>query len=114
MQNTTDTGETMSKTLWTAAPINLERRESLVQMVNLALYSAAVLVAANGRSAYAFDLSDLSQKEASLGVKTALEKGAEVTVSLLGKADGFWGNDALRIPHTDLLHKAAWVILCLC
>jgi len=100
----------MSKPLWTAAPINLESRESLLQMVNLALYSAAVLVAANGRSAYAFDLSDLTQKDASLGVKTALEKGAEVAVSLLGKADGFWGNDAVRIPLPEWLHKAERVL----
>ncbi len=93
----------MSKILWTAAPINLERRESLVQ---LTMFSAALLVASNARNAMAFDLSDLSQKDASLGVKTALEKGAEVAVSLLGKADGFWGNDAVRIPLPDWLHKA--------
>ena len=93
----------MSKLIWTAAPINLQRRESLVHLV---LYSAALLVAAPGRHAYAFSLEDLSQKDASLGVKTALEKGAEVAVSLLGKADGFWGNDAVRIPLPDWLHKA--------
>ena len=91
------------QTIWTAAPINLQRRESLI---HLALISAAILVAAPSRSAWAFSLADLSQKDASIGVKTALEKGAEVAVSLLGKTDGFWGNDAVRIPLPEWLKKA--------
>ena len=93
----------MTQPIWTAEPINLHRRESLV---HLALYSAALMVAMPGRSAYAFDLSSLSQQDASLGLKTALEKGADVAVSLLGKADGFWGNDAVRIPLPQWLSKA--------
>lgn len=90
-------------TIWTAAPINPARRESLI---HLALISAAILVAAPNRSAWAFSLADLSQKDASIGVKTALEKGADVAVSLLGKTDGFWGNDAVRIPLPEWLKKA--------
>jgi hypothetical protein len=96
-------GENMTRPVWTAEPINLQRRESLVRLV---FYSAALLVAVPGRRAYAYSLADLSQQDASVGVKTALEKGADVAVSLLGKTDGFWGNDAVRIPLPQWLHKA--------
>ena len=92
-----------AQTIWIEAPINRERRESLI---HLALISAAILVAAPGRSAWGFSLADLSQNDASIGVKAALEKGAEVAVSLLGRTDGFWGNDVVRIPLPEWLKKA--------
>lgn len=89
------------------ADINLLRRDSIVR---LAVSSAALLVglpaAFSARDVYALSLSDLSQKDASAGVKTALEKGAEVAVALLGKNDGFWGNDKVRIPLPDWIGKA--------
>jgi hypothetical protein len=89
------------------ARINTPRRDSIVR---LAMSSALLIVgmpsALTSRDLYALSLSDLSQKDASLGVKTALEKGAEVAVSLLGKNDGFWGNDKVRIPLPDWIEKA--------
>ena len=58
------------------------------------------------RDAHALSLADLTQKDASAGVKAALEKGATVAVELLGRTDGFWGNDKVRIPLPDWLKKA--------
>ena len=77
-----------------------------ISVIHFALSSAAVIVAANSRSAYAFSLADLTQKDAAVGLRTALQKGAEVAVQLLGRPDGFWGNDRVRIPLPDWLGKA--------
>lgn len=52
----------------------------------------------------AFDLSDA---DASAGLKAALERGATAAVSLLGKENGFLGNPAVRIPLPDTLAQAA-------
>jgi hypothetical protein len=67
-----------------------------------ALFAAAWVT----RDAHALSLADLTQKDASAGVKAALEKGATVAVELLGRTDGFWGNDKVRIPLPDWLKKA--------
>ncbi len=87
--------------------IDLERREALVKWT---LLTAAALVAGRSSQAWAFSLADLTQKDASAGVKTALEKGADVAVQLLGKEDGFWGNDKVRIPLPDWLEKGEKVL----
>jgi hypothetical protein len=79
------------------------RREALVRIV---LASATLLVAVRGTDAQALSLADLSQKEAAAGVRGALEKGADMAVALLGKVDGFWANDAVRIALPPWLHKA--------
>ena len=60
--------------------------------------------------AQAFSFADLSQQDAGDGVKAALQKGAEVAVSLLGKQDGFWGNDKVRIPLPQWLDKGQSVL----
>ena len=83
--------------------IDHSRRESLVR---LTLGAAALLVALPPGEAEAFSLADLTQKDAGAGVKAALQKGAEVAVALLGKEDGFWGNDKVRIPLPQWLDKA--------
>ncbi|WP_428421653.1 DUF4197 domain-containing protein [Methylibium sp.] len=49
----------------------------------------------------------LSEADASAGLKAALERGAEVAVSLLGKTDGFLGNPKVRIPLPSGLESAA-------
>jgi Protein of unknown function (DUF4197) len=79
------------------------KRESII---TLALVSAAVIMGTQSRGAYAFTLADLSQGDASAGVKAALEKGANVAVQLLGKQDGFWANDKVRIPLPEWINKA--------
>ncbi|HUN93959.1 MAG TPA: DUF4197 domain-containing protein [Burkholderiaceae bacterium] len=71
----------------------------------LALGAAAGLVVVARARAEGM-LQQLSEGEASAGLRAALERGAGVAVDLLGKADGFWGNDRVRIPLPDWLHKA--------
>lgn len=51
-------------------------------------------------------LDDLSNRDASAGLKEALTKSAVAAVSQLGAADGFLGNDKVRIPLPDSLRKA--------
>lgn len=67
---------------------------------------AAVIVLATAK-AHALSLSDLTDAEASAGLKTALEKGALAAVSLLGRPDGFLGNEKVRIPLPGFLEDAA-------
>ena len=57
--------------------------------------------------AHALSLADLSNAEASKGLKTALEKGALSAVGRLGVIDGFMGNDMVRIPLPASLEPAA-------
>lgn len=68
---------------------------------------AAWLVLAAQQQAWALSLSDLTDKDASAGLKAALEKGALAAVGLLGKPDGFLGNPAVRIPLPGYLEDAA-------
>lgn len=60
--------------------------------------AAAHYVALAHTQAWALQLSDLSNAEASAGLKQALEQGALSAVGLLGKKDGFLGNPKVRIP----------------
>ncbi len=66
-----------------------------------------LLVLATWRHAHALSLGDLTQAEASSGLKTALEKGALMAVALLGKPDGFLGNPKVRIPLPGYLEDAS-------
>lgn len=56
--------------------------------------------------ALALTLADLSNADASAGVKAALEKGALSAVGLLGRADGFLANPQVRIPLPGVLEDA--------
>ena len=60
--------------------------------------------------AHALSLKDLTDGEASQGLKVALEKGALAAVALLGKTDGFLGNDKVRIPLPGFLNDAAKIM----
>jgi len=55
----------------------------------------------------ALSLADLSEKDASAGIKTALERGALAAVALLGKTNGFLGNPKVRIPLPGFLEDAS-------
>lgn len=55
---------------------------------------------------WALGLADLSEGEASGGLKEALTQGATQAVSLLGKQDGFLKNKKVRIPLPDGLAQA--------
>lgn len=52
-------------------------------------------------------LGGLSNAQASQGLKLALEKGALAAVKSLGQANGFLGNDKVRIPLPGVLDDAA-------
>jgi len=56
--------------------------------------------------ANALSISDLSNTEASGGLKAALIQGATKAVSQLSAADGFLGNPEVKIPLPDSLKKA--------
>lgn len=53
--------------------------------------------------------ADLSEGDAALGVRTALERGAASAVSLLGRSGGFLDNPKVRIPLPGFLNDVAKV-----
>ncbi len=67
---------------------------------------AAVILLAQQR-AHALSIDDLTNAEASQGLKTALEKSAVAAVSLLGRVDGFLGNEKVRIRLPGYLDDAS-------
>lgn len=56
--------------------------------------------------ANALSVSDLSDTEASKGLKEALIQGAGKAVNKLGAVDGFFGNKEVKIPLPDTMKKA--------
>jgi hypothetical protein len=73
-------------------------------MLRIAALAAALLLSS---SAFALSLADLTQKDASGGLKDALIQGAQVAVQQLGKPGGFSNNPDLRIELPGKLGKAA-------
>ena len=69
--------------------------------------SFATLLLFAHAQAHALSLGDLTNAEASQGLRAALEKGALAAVNLLGKTDGFLGNDKVRIPLPGFLEDAS-------
>lgn len=67
----------------------------------------ALLLTALHQRADALSLADLSHAEAAQGLTAALEQGARAAVSLLGRPDGFLGNDKIRIALPGYLADAA-------
>ncbi|MBL8520451.1 MAG: DUF4197 domain-containing protein [Betaproteobacteria bacterium] len=86
------------------ATVDRTRRDTLVAVV------LSPLALSWPQAGHAVSLSDLTQADAGNGVKTALERGATIAVALLGKEDGFWKNDAVRIALPEWLQKAEKVI----
>ena len=77
------------------------------QFNSVSVSTLATLVTLTHQHALALSLGDLTNAEASQGLKAALEKGALAAVGLLGKTDGFLGNDKVRIPLPGFLEDAA-------
>jgi hypothetical protein len=73
-------------------------------MRRIATLTAALLLSS---SAFALSLADLTQKDASGGLKDALIQGAQVAVQQLGKPGGFGNNPDVRIELPGKLGKAA-------
>jgi hypothetical protein len=76
------------------------------QFNHIGASSLALLLSATYQQAYALSLGDLTNSDASAGVKEALEKGALAAIGLLGRPDGFLGNEKVRIPLPGYLEDA--------
>ena len=57
-------------------------------------------------STFAISLSDLSNQDASGGLKAVLEKGSLAAVGKLGVENGFLNNDRVKIPLPRVLEQA--------
>ena len=55
--------------------------------------------------AFAASLDSISNKDAVSGLKQALTDGSAAAVSLLGKENGFFGNDKVKIPLPPALEQ---------
>lgn len=66
-------------------------------LVLLALFCAAPAWA---------QLDRITNSEATRGLRAALERGAQVAVDSLGRTDGFFGNDRVKIPLPESLQTA--------
>lgn len=78
------------------APVLKRRRIIGIGLARTALVLGAPWVISPARAQGG--LAALSERDAASGLRTLLERGAVAAVQLLGKADGFWGNDRVRIP----------------
>ncbi|MBI3716215.1 MAG: DUF4197 domain-containing protein [Betaproteobacteria bacterium] len=84
---------------------NLSRAQAFRRRFIEATLLAAATLVLRPREAQALSLADLTQKDAAAGLRTALEKGAQVAVASLGRENGFWSNDQVRIPLPQWLEK---------
>ncbi len=76
-------------------------------MKTLRYWLLTALFALTSLAAQAGALDALSSRDASAGLKEALDKGADYAVAALGKSGGFMGNDKVRIPLPGYLEQAA-------
>jgi len=68
--------------------------------------SALLPTALFASAAFAFSLSDLSNQDATSGLKAALEKGSVAAVAKLGVENGFLNNDKVKIELPGILRQA--------
>jgi hypothetical protein len=68
--------------------------------------TSSLLLALAASSAVAVSLPDLSNQEASRGLKAALEKGSAAAVAKLGVKDGFLKNEKVKIELPGILEQA--------
>lgn len=89
----------------------MNRREfSQRSCAQAAVWTLAPLWIGVATPVHALGWSDLSQADATRGLKTALERGAVAAIGLLGKNDGFLGNAKVRIPLPSYLQDASKVL----
>jgi hypothetical protein len=77
------------------------------QFSSISFSMVACLAAFAVEQAHALTLADLTNADATKGLKTALEKSALSAVGLLSAPDGFLGNEKVRIPLPGYLQDAA-------
>jgi hypothetical protein len=80
------------------------------QFSELSLAAICALAGLTASRANAYSLSDISNADAPRGLKTALEKGAQSAISILGVQDGFLGNEKVRIPLPGFINDAAGLL----
>lgn len=73
-------------------------------MLRIATFAAGLLLSAG---AFALSLSDLTQSDASAGLKDALSQGAKVAVQQLGRPGGFSSDPDVRIELPGNIGKAS-------
>ena len=81
----------------------MRRRDTMIGSAAMLTLLAATALGSS-RRAWA---SQLSESDAALGVRQALERGAVSAVGLLGRTDGFLGNPKVRIELPGMLKDAA-------
>ena len=67
--------------------------------------SSTTSTSTTGSSGTGSGVSSLTNAEASDGLKTALDQGVTKAVASLGAVDGFFGNNAVKIPLPNSLKK---------
>ena len=65
----------------------------------------SLLLLLTSLNAHAININNLSNRDVVAGLKTALNKGTINAVGNLGKVDGFFANDRVKIPLPDSLQK---------
>ena len=70
----------------------------------VALVAASLSLASPQPAAQSLD--QLSGRDATAGLKAALDKGAAAALASLGRNDGFWANPKVRIPLPEHLQRA--------
>ena len=59
---------------------------------------------------WALDISDITNKDATTGLRQALTDGAAAAVGKLGTENGFFGNPKVKIPLPDALQKVEGIM----
>ena len=78
-----------------------------MRVINLTPYFVLLmLLSIFSVNTYAIDLKNISNKDVITGLKEALNKGTSNAVASLGKQDGFFGNEKIKIPLPESLQKA--------
>ncbi len=77
-----------------------------MSIFSLCKTAAAITFVCASSLAGAVSLADLSSKDASSGVKVALEKGASAAVAKLGVENGFLNNEKVKIGLPGVVEKA--------
>jgi hypothetical protein len=72
--------------------------------------SSPLLLATLASAAFAVSLSDLTNRDATTGLKAALEKGSVAAVSKLGVQNGFLNNEKVKIELPGVLEQAKPVL----
>jgi len=70
----------------------------------VALIAASLSLASPRLAAQSLD--QLSGRDATAGLKAALDKGAAAAVASLGRTNGFWANPKVKIPLPEHLQRA--------